>query len=68
MPHILISTPEQQAQRFLTLQLVFAGYSVAETENLEQTLELLRTTLSPFDLLLLDVCNLVWYGPWCFRR
>jgi DNA-binding response OmpR family regulator len=61
--HLLISTPEQQAQRFLTLQLVFAGYSVAETENLEQTLEFLRTTITPFDLLLLDICNLIWYGP-----
>jgi CheY-like chemotaxis protein len=61
--HLLISTPEQQAQRFLTLQLVFAGYSVAETENLEQTLEFLRTTTYPFDLLLLDICHLIWYGP-----
>jgi CheY-like chemotaxis protein len=60
--HLLISTPEQQAQRILTLQLVFAGYSVAETEDLEQTLEFLRTT-TPFDLLLLDICNLIWYGP-----
>src|SRR5690348_15053180 len=55
MTSVLIVEDEAPLRRILTLALARRGYTVAEADSVETTLEALKAFAVPFDVILLDI-------------